>query len=309
MINISSQDLLKYQKVSRGGFGIVYQVDNDIAYKIYVPTVLDMNGTEIKNPCLSRPLKKYENIMSRDKLLKHTDLLSDYVFIDGRFGGIKIPFYDGVLVTKLKREKFIVKRRISKQIIRNAKELDKSFIYPTDYKLSNMMFVNGDVKFIDLDDTRTYYLRIPNRLYHNSSVRGIDNTIKKLFHEAQFKPFTRVVHDKLENKPWNKVIKTFDDIEDQLLERSKKINIILVNSSSDLDVVSNFLKNNNYKIVFVYEKKIVDDRYYLDIINKLNNRGLNVFDFICKTDIDLVFSDYNTRECIMSNGKILVKKK
>lgn len=51
------------------------------------------------------------------------------------------------------------------KLVRNSQELTRFRIYPLDLKLDNIMYVDGQVKIIDLDDLYTKYMLIPSRRY------------------------------------------------------------------------------------------------------------------------------------------------
>ena len=308
MIHIKHQDIDNLRRVSRGGFGIVYQVDEDTAYKIYTPTVLDYNDKIIPNPALSRPIRKVKGIISKDKSLKHTDLLKDIVYIDGKFGGIAIPYYDGTLLKRLKDESFELKRDIAFQVIRNASELDRNLIYPTDYKLTNMMWVNNQVKFIDLDDTRTLYMKRPSKSNSRICFLRIDHSLKEFFHETKYKPYTFEVENQLGHNPWLITKIDYNGLLELLKEKEKPHKVLLANSNSDLDTVRNFIHSNDYDVWFTYDKKVLDDEYFIDVINTFNRNGIDLYNFICRTDINDIFSDYNVKDCLSTKEKTIIKR-
>lgn len=86
MISISKKDLLQYQKISFGKYGTVYQINDNTAYKIYHLYTVDKEGFETLNPALQVSKKRLENIMKRNKEIKYSDLITDYIIIDGHFG-------------------------------------------------------------------------------------------------------------------------------------------------------------------------------------------------------------------------------
>ena len=62
----------------------------------------------------------------------------------------------------LKDSSYKLKADLSRQFVRNSKELIRHNIYPLDYKLNNLMCENGELRIIDLDDFHTKVCRIPN---------------------------------------------------------------------------------------------------------------------------------------------------
>ena len=308
MIHIKRQDLDNLRRIGRGGFGIVYQKDEDTAYKIYTPTVLNFNDMEVSNPALLRSKRKYNYIISIGKKLNYTDLVQDCIYIDGKFGGISIPYYDGPTLRHLKNANFSIKRNIAHQIIRNAKELENHHIYPTDYKLANMIYVGDEVKFIDLDDTRTLYQRRTNKPHKINCVRKIDQTLDDFFHETGYRPYSLTVASKLDKNQPVVTIKSYEDILTKFKEKERPHKILLINADSDLDVISSFLRDNLYDVFFVYDKKVLDDDYFMNVINRLHSYNIPIHKLICRTDTNQIFSDYNTEECTMSYEKNLIKK-
>ena len=309
MIRVSSNDLEDLEKIGEGGFGVVYKIDDKTAYKIYKPTIVGYSGLEVENPSLTIPLSKYRQIINRGKKLKYTDLLSDFIYVDGKFGGVKIPYYDGIMLSKLREEKFELKKEITTQFIRNAEELDHHCIYPTDYKLANTMWVNGEVKIIDLDDDRTHYLRIPNRVYRSSSVRQLSDAVKLFFHESNFKPYSLAVANRLEKTRWVGLNQTFEDIHAFLRMRSEVHDFLVVTKKTNMTYLRELVNDHFFSVLVLYEENVLDDEIFLRMIRLLNQEGIPVHDFVFRRTFPNIYSDYNVGDVFEVSRKRLIKVK
>ena len=117
------------------------------------------------NPMKLYRKHRFDRMIRLDKKLEYTDLCNDVIFMDGKFSGVCIPFYGYDCLYKLLGMPFDVKMDISNQLVRNSQELTRFRIYPLDLKLDNVMYVDGQVKIIDLDDLYTKYMLIPNFIY------------------------------------------------------------------------------------------------------------------------------------------------
>ena len=180
MVNITSEELNSLEKIGSGAFGTVYFKDYK-AYKIYHEMIKTDNYIIEKNPSLKFREIKVKRLLQRSKKLKHTDLIEDIIYIDGSFGGIVMPYYDGETLLNTKNKPLKEKIDISKELVRNAKELTKNRIYSLDCSLKNIMLVNNEVKIIDLDDYNTEVTILPSLTYKRSVVFSLYDSIKSYF--------------------------------------------------------------------------------------------------------------------------------
>ena len=117
--------------ISKGNYGSIFRV-GDKAYKLYHTYIKDDYGIKYKNPELENQrikLLKIKHLMKLDKKIKSTDLISDTIYVDNRFKGVVLPYYDGEILNLLLNSPYNTKKTISKQLIDNTRELMKNNIY------------------------------------------------------------------------------------------------------------------------------------------------------------------------------------
>ena len=150
-------------------------------------------------------------------------------------------------------EPFDIKRDLSLQMIKNAKELTQNFIYPLDYKLNNMMYVNGEVKFIDLDDRLTKVRYGPDYLANRRSISDLGETVEAFFRDTNYGvSMSKNVRTCLGKEP--RFYGSYDDILDYIKEKSFGSSYLLVDNNSDLNEVESLSKYRDNKIVIKYCK-------------------------------------------------------
>ena len=186
MINLSKKDIEKFELIGQGGFGQIYRKDDKV-YKIYREKIKTMMGSVVKNPSLKYNSIKLNRLINLNNKLKKNNLIENLIFINGKFQGVVMPYYEGILLSRTMEKPLEEKIEIAYQIVEKAKELTQNFIYPLDYKLNNIILENNEVKILDLDDYYTKVDLFVNPIHKRKCIRGLDETIKTYFHE--FKTF------------------------------------------------------------------------------------------------------------------------
>ena len=94
MVSIKSKDLLDLKRVGAGNFGTIYK-NGDKVYKIYHQMVRTEYDSFCPNPSLKLDKSRIIKYTKLDKKLLYTDLVKDIIYVDGKFGGVVMPYYDG----------------------------------------------------------------------------------------------------------------------------------------------------------------------------------------------------------------------
>ncbi len=302
MIRITRIDLDNLDVINSGNFGVVYR-DNNLAYKIYKDECKTSYGYHYPNPMKKKRIRRINRMMELDSRLKYTDLCRDIVYVNGDFGGICIPCYDGETLNNLMNSDFKLKMDISRQLVRNAKELTNNCIYPMDYKLNNIMLVDGDVKILDLDDVFTRYTRIPIPLLKRKSIRELDDTIKCFFGEHDR---YRAYYGKDVERPRYNIKSSYEGIEDYLKEKSKSRKLIIINYSLLNDEVIRYLCGlDGYDVIVTYNGTKYDDfvaNKYIDDFNKFDR---NIFDVVGTKELEEYLSNFNLEEVLEYKGQLV----
>jgi serine/threonine protein kinase len=282
IIKINSVNLESLEKVGKGKFGVVYKKDEQIAYKIYHETIVDLDWKEITNPALLLLPIHFKTLIKRSKNLVYSGGVLDTIKVDGKFRGVVIPYYDGEEFLNLIDKPIGYKVDLSKQLVRNAKELSKNWIYPTDYRLKNVLLTNGEVKIVDLDDSRTHPFILPGLLFKTISINALGNTIQSFLKEREHLYFPKEITDNL-GRERIKCFYNYKRIEEYLSRKGKEKSIIYIDDNTDLSNISYFNLDN---FVFVY----VIDEQQLNIykasmkIEQLKDKGIKLFDFVKKEE-------------------------
>ena len=299
MINFTSLDLDKLEKISHGGFGVIYR-DGPKAIKIYSTTVKIGYGSVAANPSLYCNKTKLDRLLKKEKLIKNTDLIQDIVFIDDKYVGVVYPYYDGITLDKCKNYPFESRIDMSRQIVENAKELTDHKIYPLDYKLNNMMYIDDKVKLLDLDD---YYTKVKllksSRLLRKSN-KILDETLKTLLGEYDYYSYIDSNVKELLKRQRYKLNDTYDGINKYLDEREKPVNFLLVDLNTDIKTL---LREDDYLLLFINDN--MRSRELADFIIKYD---LSLFDVVKSNRLDSYLNNYNVDECIDKTSYKVLKK-
>lgn len=294
MIKIASAEIDYLEKIGSGGAGTIYKKDDNTAYKIYHDKVVSADRF-IDNPALTLPLIHYRRLIARSKRLKYSTPVKDVIYIDGKFRGVVIPFYEGDALYKFKNLPFEKKIELSKEILRNSIELTNHLIYPVDHKLANIMYTNGHIELIDLDDSRTHACVIPNPFYNASSIDKLGITIQNFFQEEKHSRIPSVVVSKLGREKMFDAI-TYKRIEEYLRRKEIVKKIIFSDSIKELESIKEYILNNGFKIVFVINSSGMNKSAYFEIISSLNKLGLSLYDFVIRDELGNYYNIENVDE-------------
>ena len=305
MFSINDEDLKNYRYLNSGTFGDVYQVNDSTVFKIYKKLILSGEDIYLINPQFYHKESYYRRIINKGKKLKYSDLITDIVYLNGRFGGVALPYYNGGMMLQYKKSSFEDKYRLALELYRNAYELANNHIYPVDYKLSNIMINDGHVKIIDLDDYFTKYTLFPNISHLKESVSLLSQTYVDFFDTTYSYPYTYCVKEKLFSKNWP-VYDNFKSLRKELSEFGRKYNYLIISSDADLEEVKKYA--SRFRFLYQYDKCILNDRYYLNIIDSLRKEGIFLYDFIKDDQIDSFKSNHSIDNMLELKEKFLIKK-
>ena len=305
MMSIASSDLDNMNCYRAGTYGMIYQLNDDTAMKIYKKLILADDGNYYLNPVLSRKLSNYQYMIQKGKNIKYSDLLRDVVSVDGQILGVLIPFYDGKTFASYCVSSFDFKYDLAQELIRNAEELTNHFIYPTDYKLNNLMVFNNHAKIIDLDDTCTKYCHIPHPFYFKESMQTLNETIQDFFDVHPLKGYSAFLKKELE-VGFFPYCSSYSKLSNALKELGTKNDYCVVSNDSDSDSLSSLPRN--FKFLYKTPSFIMGDDYYYHIIEEFRENGYSLYDFV--TDKDIIFfpSNHAVSNLLELKGKTLIKK-
>lgn len=251
MINVSINEINKMEQIGSGTFGSVYLKDDKV-YKVYhdkikaESTIFDTKVI-IDNPTFKTKKIKYEYLKHINHKLKYTDLIDDALYIDGKFSGVVMPYYDGDIFEKHKNDSIENKVAMTRQLLLNARELTDNFIYPLDYKSTNIMLYGKKIQIIDLDDVKT---KVINPIYKKKSIEILDDAIKYFLGDLEYN------HQNLNSlisKSLNEKNHSYLDIENYLSEIIKPHKYIFIDENVDLEKYLQLLRNSSYRIIYIYD--------------------------------------------------------
>lgn len=308
MANITKKELDGYRHINHGGFGTIYEHDGKV-YKVYNDDV--KTGYEyVKNPVLKhclRHINKIRRMIDINGNLVYTDLPEDILYVDDKFKGIVMPFYEGETVLEHINDPLLKKIALSRQMIRNARELTDNHVYSFDYKLINMIVSRNGLKFIDLDDCLTKVTTIANPFYNRRSIGILDETIKAFLREDDYKVLSEEVRKNLLKQ--YEYLYTYESIESYLISRAIRHTYILINEESDLD--NEALMDPNYRVVLVVKPSMRD--YYshlMEILIELKAHNISVYEIIDENKLDNYINDSACKDIVdyRRESKKLIKK-
>ena len=302
MINLNSSELKKLDVINSGNFGTLYRC-GDKVYKIYNELIKTDNNYLIKNPVLVhrlRSINKCNRLIRLNEKIQHTDLIEDTIYIDGKFGGVVLPFYDGILYFDLMDESIERRIELSEKIIVCARELIAHHIYPKDYKLINMFLIGEEAKLIDLDDPFTKVLLLPNKYHREDSIDILDQTIKAFMRERANCIFPQEILSEIERKIPEKNC-TFEGIESYLKTKPLKYRYVFVDGN--FHFTDDRLLDGS-RVVFVHPG--YDYKFILSSIQRLKERGIMIYDVSYTKDLEKYMLDNPYTECVsVFNDKVL----
>lgn len=297
MIQLSRTDLDKYRKIGSGKFGTVYQIDDTIAYKIYYEYIKNARRVEEMNPALFSSKFRIRRLIARDKKLQYTDLIKDYIMINGEFRGVVIPYYEGETLDQLENPSYQLKRDLAIELVRNHKELLDHRIYPTDYHLGNIMVCNGKIKLIDLDDHLTYACSLYHPLLQAYSTGSLNETIRRFFHDKNHF-YNQGINSLLEYEA-AKYSQSLDWLDDFLKAKERIKDYLLIDIDSDINIIRELLSNHPYRVLFIMRNYIWDYDQIAYDIESLRNNNIPVYDILNNDSIDTYFNDFPVREKVL----------
>ena len=294
MVYLHSDDLDKFEKGHTGTFGTFYKVDDNTAYKIYLDKIKTQKRIIVDNPNLSVIGPHYKLLKRRAKNIKYTDLLHDLVYLNGSFKGVKIVPYNGLRFIDKKDDDIDYKIELSKEYIRNVKELMKNWIYPADLQASNVMVSNGEVKIIDLDDVRTHAFIYPSLLFRLFTIRSLSYSIKEFFKEYNRCPISRKALKLLGRRKPNFPI-SFKTIDKYLQDRSETHSYIFIDKNTVIENIIDLILLKDLRVVYVAQNweevnsGIIGNKKFdnaLPIIEFFKEKGIQLYDIVLAEDID-----------------------
>ena len=303
MVEFYSEDEFNFSKIGDGTFGTVYQIDSKTAYKIYHKQITSIMGIYYPNPVFDLPMKRFTRLKNRCKKLKYTESIQDIIYLNGKFGGVVLPYYEGETLDYFTKSSFSVKRDLSCQLIRNHKELMNHFIFPKDYKLNNIMVSNGNIKILDLDDTFTSCPIIPLPFYQSESNFSLSKLLINFFEDRDKISFSSYIVSKLNRTRFVRTT-SLSTIEKKLEERDKPHRFYLFDSSCSMDEIP---EDPTYKLLCFYSDgfRNTEASYVLESLSKKN---LKLFDFVREDELDSYFNNFNTDICFTKDNKIIYQK-
>ena len=304
MYNISSDEIIKMDKIGSGTFGSVYLKDNQVLKvyheKIKTYNIVSGSYNAIPNPCLKYNKIKYQYLKNK------TDLVSDILYIDGIFSGIVMPYYKGKTFKEYMNNPIEEKINMSNKLLLSSKKLTNNYIYPLDYKENNIIFSDNKVQIIDLDDKLT---KILNPIYKSKSIKVLDGSIKRFIGDIDYNIYVNN-KENIQNyitKKERKINTSYNEIEDYLNNIIIKNNYILLSDRSNISNYIELLRNPNYRVIYVY-KSINDIEVKLLKLLKLN---IKIYNIIPKNKLKEFISSisYEDLLSLSENNIVKIKKK
>ncbi len=305
MVSLSRSDLRSLEYISSGTFGSIYKKDDNTAYKIYHDKIKTQYYQLVDNPALedhNRP--HYYLLLQRRDSIKQSGLIKDKIYMDGFFGGVAIPYYDG---PELSETDLIIKDRIrvSRRIIDKMKELNRHLIYPTDLKTNNILLVNGEPKLIDLDDVRTHAFIYPSPLFYTFSKNATARTVRAIIEKGHH-ALTDNAYDQIERTKHKKAT-SYNSIEEYLREKEKEKTIIYIDKNTDIDTLKDNTSSYRERLVYVLDN---DEKYTEDkILERLKVYQIPLYDFVELDKQNKYREIESIKEEFEYRGKSLVKRK
>ena len=303
MLSINNEDLKKLDKLGAGTFGVVYRYDDSLALKVYNPQVKTMFGSLKDNPQLKNK-KRALKIKRIGKRIEYSDLVKDILYIDGIYSGIVLPYYNGTTLNHMMNAPLELKIDVSNQLVRNFKELTDHNIYPMDIKLNNIMYVDGEVKIIDLDDYYTKYFLFNIGFYERDCIMGLDETIKTYFGEYRNDDYFKWLGYYLtRTRPEDQY--NYFGITNYIDNKEIDYKYLFIDIDSDIDIIKRINSSNDYRIILLYD---VNNDKYAEFFKKLDKNKIYVYDMIRRCDFDLYFTNNKAREMQFVKGRECYKK-
>lgn len=297
MVNIDERQLRDLSKISSGNFGNIYRAGDNV-FKVYEPKIKTTVGTLDNNPMLRdsyKVISRLQKLIELNKKVKKTDLITDLLYVDGKFRGVVLPYYDGLELTKVMDKPLKDKIEYSRKLLENARELSKHHIYPTDYKLINLLLVGNQIKIIDLDDIFTKVGIRYAPMYHKECIYGLYETIAALLNENRYHCYISEA-DGLTVPHKSKIDGTFESIESYLDDKEEDHSYIFLDETTDLDIYSDALYLNDIRVVVLNHG---DKETLLRLLDELNRRHIRVYDVIDAKVLYQYLNDSSYSDCLI----------
>lgn len=296
MIDITYLDKENLKFLGSGLFGTVYKINDDVAYKIYHKTIKQDYGYREKNPALKKNKSLLKVVTEKNKIIKNTDLYSDFLYSNGIISGVKLKYYDGDTLDHIKNIKLKDKIILGKKILKYTKELTDNNIYPTDIKLNNIMLVDKDIKIIDLDDPLTKINPFLKSLNKDKTIEKLDYLLKKFYQDHNLYQYYNDITCNLEvNNPFY-YCKDYHELSKYIKSKEEKTNLVFININDELTEKNyKFIRNSNSKVIL-----LCNEFYGLtkikNQINKLKEHNIKVFNIINTDDYNEYLNNFNINE-------------
>ena len=307
MINIDNDEIKQLELLGFGSFGRVYKKDDDTVYKIYNDLVREDFSKYSPNPCLKHNKTKYMILDSLKDKLEYTDLYKDFIYMNDKFAGIALKYYDGKTLNDLLDEPFELKMNISRQLVRNSEELSFYNIYPLDCKLNNVMYCNGEVKIIDLDDTLTKVSVLPNYFYRMIAIYSIIETLKIFFREYRYSNLD-IYFSKYLKKDSSKISPKYKSINNYLDNKEIKRDYLIVDNESDLSQLKVFLECNKTDLLYSYHYPQENKEMLVETAKKYYDEKIPIYEFVDNASLNNYFNDHGTNDVYEVKNKVFIKK-
>ena len=308
MIEVTNEELKNMEYISSGAFGKVYKKNDCIAYKIYRQEISDkFYGTSHPNPMLTKPLFRFNILASRSKNFKYNGGILDLIFLEGKFAGVAIPYYDGEILSNLVDMPLKEKIAISRDLVKESKELSHHFIFPTDYKLNNIILSDDMVHLIDLDDIKTHVCFTPNIFFKSISINALAETIQSFLKQYQHLYISSKISKLLEIDQSFPAI-NYQKILDYLDKKDKEINVVFLSKNSDFQVLAKIANEHSLKTVLVIDNH-TDEEEIIRIIYFLKSLNVNLYDIVLTEKMNNYYNIENIDEAYSLIGNTPTLKK
>ncbi len=278
MIEIQSRDLENCRHNS-GCHGTVYQINDEIAYKIYHEQIFDYDGNRCPNPALINPDKRLDRLKRNGKDLQYSDVWIDKISMNHQFRGLVIPYYNEKSLFEKVDQDYATKIRLAKETVRNTRELTDHFIYPTDLKIFNIMVHNGSVKIADLDDTYTKVLTRSSSILEKQVVLRLNETLLDFFQEYEFASYA-LYFDSLLQRERSYAEDSYDFTKRYLDEKEKEMHFLIIYPESDIQLIKRALASCPYQVILVYDYFFRDDDYLISLYHSFLEHGIILYDAV-----------------------------
>lgn len=243
--------------VGAGNFGTLYRNGN-VIYKLYKEEVKGPYYNYHDNPSLDRTLyNKYRlnKLKSLSGKIKNCNLITDFIYIDGKFRGVISNYVEGDSLREKQAELDVREKTIiSRKLIKCISDLHKNNIYPLDIHLGNVLVDdNLDVNVIDLDDCLTKVRLIGNPMIVRWSNLKLRDTIYSLFRDfSYYSRYENRMSKYIKKKDLPKFPCTFDGMNEYLAYKNIPHKYIFISRDTDIELIKSLLTPDTL-LAYVYK--------------------------------------------------------